>query len=223
VSKPKLSVDLLISSGFERVGCWELDKARNLAHGIDLPAEAGVYAFAIDGVVQYVGLASKSVRQRLAFYRKPGATQPTNIRLNEIIRGNLGNGLSVDILLAHPPDHEWNGMPIKGAEGLEAGLIECFELPWNMRGTQRDRAAPSKGESVRLSNITSRVLDLVKQRSAMTELEIAKAIYGPSGVQQQVNPHCRALVKSGKIERRGSGGSSDPYTYRAVDPRSGPG
>ncbi|HEY0164404.1 MAG TPA: GIY-YIG nuclease family protein, partial [Sphingomicrobium sp.] len=134
MAKPHLTVQHLLQAGFEEVGCWELSSASDLAHQIDLPQAAAVYAFAIDQVVQYVGLASKSVRQRLGFYRKPAASQRTNVRLNDIIRGHLGRGTTVQILIAHPPQHRWNGLTIKGAEGLEAGLISEFDLPWNMRG-----------------------------------------------------------------------------------------
>lgn len=135
MSKSKLTVMRLLESGFAEVGCWELSHTRDLTHRIDLPAVPGVYAFAIDGAVQYVGLASRSVRQRLGFYRRPGASQRTNVRLNEMIRGHIDQGSVVQILTAHPPDHEWNGLRVSGAEGLEAGLIAEFDLPWNMRGT----------------------------------------------------------------------------------------
>ena len=52
-------------------------------------------------------------------------------------------------------------------------------------------------------------------RPGMTELEIAKALYGPAAVQQQVNQHCRALLRQGRIKRAGLGGQADPFTYRA--------
>jgi hypothetical protein len=59
-----------------------------------------------------------------------------------------------------------------------------------------------------------RILDVVEQRSGMTELEIAKAVFGPSAVQQDVNRECRTLVSLGMVERLGVGGPGDPYTYR---------
>ena len=224
MSKPELTVQRLLQAGFEEVGCWELNSARDLSHRIVLPQEAGVYAFAIDGVVQYVGLASKSLRQRLGFYRKPGASQRTNIRLNEIIRGQIAQDTVVQILIAHPSDCEWNGFRISGAEGLEAGLISDFHLPWNMRGTVQDiavRRAPS-GPKERIGRVTSiarQIAELVQRRPGMTELEIAKAIYGPSAVQQRVNQDCRLLLERGEIERRGAGGRSDPFVYYPKDRR----
>ena len=137
MSKPLLSVEHLKTGGFTEAGCWTLCNEGSLRHEVDLPKQAGVYAFAIDGVVQYVGLASKSLAQRLSFYRKPGASQATNIRLNGIIREALRSGSTVQILTASPPDQRWNGVTIKGAEGLEAGIISEFQVPWNIRGATR--------------------------------------------------------------------------------------
>ena len=214
--KPRLTTDRLIRGGFKEVGCWELNSVRDLVHSIGLPKSAGVYAFVIDGVAQYVGLASKSLHQRLGFYRKPGASQRTNVRLNEIIRGKLAKGTIVQIFTAQPSDHEWNGFRVKGAEGLEAGLIDEFDLAWNMRGTVRAVAPASvPPRTASQSGIATRIVDLVRRRPGMTELEIAKAIYGPAAVQQQVNQHCRSLLKQGQVERNGSGGQADPFIYRA--------
>lgn len=215
--KPQLTSEHLLSSGFAEVGCWELNEAKDLTHAINVPRRAGVYAFAIDGVVQYVGLASRSLHQRLNFYRKPGASQRTNVRLNEIIRGQIGKGAVVQILVGHPADGEWNGFRFSGAEGLEAALIEDFELPWNMRGTQA-KAAPQvvstqrSASGARRTGVAQQVVEQVKRSPGLTELEIAKAIYGSAAVQQQVNQTCRKLVQEGVLERRGSG-RSDPFVY----------
>lgn len=56
-----------------------------------------------------------------------------------------------------------------------------------------------------------RILELVQRRPGMTEVEIAKALYGTSAVQQDVNSECRSLESLGLIERRGESGPVDPY------------
>jgi hypothetical protein len=228
LEKPFLTVDDIIDRGFREVGCWELNSARDLIHHIDLPTQSGVYAFAINGVVHYVGLASKSLRQRLGFYRKPGASQRTNVRLNEVIRGHLEAGTLVQIFIAHPPDGQWNGFKLKGAEGLEAGLIETYDLPWNMRGAKQTVRAPvqTRRQRTRGSSLAEQILAVVRQRPGVTELDIAKALFGPSALQPQVNQDCRLLVQRGMIIRRGAGGRADPFTYalaNKLDPGSSPG
>jgi hypothetical protein len=170
----------------------------------------------VDGLVQYVGLASKSVRQRLGFYGKPGRGQSTNLRLNDVICGRIQQGAVVEILVAHPEDSDWNGLKISGPEGLEAGLIAEFDLPWNVRGsTKPAELVPSEGATKLTS--ADRVLEIVRRRPGLTELEIAQAMYGASAVQQQVNQDCRFLVKLKLIERLGVGGKGDPFTYRVTN------
>jgi hypothetical protein len=43
--------------------------------------------------------------------------------------------------------------------------------------------------------------------------QIAKVMYGPTGYGEQVHMGCLALLRAGQIERRGRGGSADPFTY----------
>jgi hypothetical protein len=132
--KPKLTVEQLLQSGFSKAGRWDVSGDR-LVCPSGLPATGGVYAFAQRGTVVYIGLASRSLTQRLYFYGNPGPTQCTNIRLNEIIRAAAGRGEAVEVFFACPPQFEWNSLTVCGAEGLEAGLIRDFDLPWNMRGS----------------------------------------------------------------------------------------
>jgi hypothetical protein len=218
LNKPRLTIDVLIKGGFVRVGCWQVNQAHELMHNIALPREPGVYAFVIDDVATYVGLASRSIHQRLAFYKKPGTTQRTNMRLNGIIRGLIGSGAVVEILVAHPPDSEWNRFRISGPEGLEAALIRDFDLDWNVRGSMVDKVQGLRGDGSIHSDLDratlgDRILDAVRRRPSLTELELAKQLFGPAAVQQRVNQHCRRLVEQRKLDRRGSGGQLDPFVY----------
>lgn len=214
MTKPTLPSACLIEAGFTELGCWELSAQQTLAHSIDLPAKPGVYAFSINDTVRYVGLASRSIKQRLNFYRTPGVSQVTNIRLNALLCDHMGKGDVVTIMVAHPPDGAWNGLKISAAEGLEAGLIAEFDLPWNVRGSTAFsrplQATPSTGAQ---TNVRQRILEQIRKRPGMTELELAKFIFGPNAVQPQANTPCRRLVEDGLVERRGSGGASSPYVY----------
>lgn len=132
-SKPTLQVDELVRSGFAFSGRWILSQTGELSPDWPLPKDIGVYAFAKDGVVFYVGVATMGLAKRLYFYAKPGVTQRTSQRLNAIIKDELLKVPFIDIYTAVPPDLEWNGLPIHGSAGLELGLIKKFALPWNVR------------------------------------------------------------------------------------------
>jgi hypothetical protein len=122
----------------------------------------------------YVGLASQSLAKRLYFYRNPGTSQSTNIRLNGLLVDRLAAG-TVSIYVATPPDFDWNGLMVRGAEGLESGLIAAFDLPWNKRGSSATPVmAPSEHQAARLpttsvarGGLAQRVHDLVIERPAL--------------------------------------------------------
>lgn len=132
-TKPPLSVEALRQGGFTSVGCWLHGEAR-LTCPAGLPPTGGVYAFSIDEEVVYVGLASRSLAQRIYFYGNPGPSQRTNIRLNALIREALAQGKDVEVHFVCPPSFDWNSFTVSGPEGLEAGMIQSYFLPWNVRG-----------------------------------------------------------------------------------------
>jgi hypothetical protein len=131
--KPELSIEELVKGGFELSGQWILSEAGDLTIDRPIPNTPGVYAFAKDGIVLYVGVATMGLAKRLYFYAKPGVTQRTSQRLNGILKRELEAVPFVGIYTAVPPDLEWNGLPIHGSAGLELGLIKKYALPWNMR------------------------------------------------------------------------------------------
>lgn len=67
-------------------------------------------------------------------YSKPGSTQRTSQRINELIGEPARVGAMVEIYIAVPPALEWNGLPIHTAARLEAGLIDMIQPPWNRMG-----------------------------------------------------------------------------------------
>ena len=54
---------------------------------------------------------------------------------------------------------------------------------------------------------------LVSHRPGMTELALAKSLFGRVGYQQRVNSTCRRLFREGHLERHGTGGPGHPFTY----------
>jgi hypothetical protein len=54
---------------------------------------------------------------------------------------------------------------------------------------------------------------LVRCRPGLTELALAKSMFGRMGYQQRVNSTCRRLFREGRVERHGTGGPGHPFTY----------
>lgn len=127
--KRSLDPDTLRLAGFEDLGDWALQNGGLLTiHSA--PVGPGVYAFVIDLRVVYVGVAIGGLRRRLRCYARPG-NRKTATRINGEICAALEQGQDVRVLAATPPAMMWNGLPINGAAGLELGLIQTYDLPWN--------------------------------------------------------------------------------------------
>lgn len=135
-TKPPLDAKTLLNAGFRRVSRWTLDDNDLLVLTDALPKEVGVYAFVRAGLVMYVGVATMGLAKRIYFYGRPGVSQRTSLRLNDIIKRELQSAAEIDVLIAQPDDMRWNGLPVHGAAGLELGLIKAYALPWNMRGAK---------------------------------------------------------------------------------------
>lgn len=146
--RPELTVERLNQAGFKHVGIWRLAATGELSIDPEWPIERGTYAFIMGGKAQYVGVASTGLKQRLASYAKPGPTQRTSQRLNQILRAELSSGGTVGIYLATPNDFEWGGLPMNGRSGLEIGLIENYCLPWNIRGLGADQAPRTRLQKI---------------------------------------------------------------------------
>ena len=132
--KLSLTVDQLLANGFVRVARWVPCPLSGIKLDGALSKTAGVYAFAVNGLVMYVGVATAGFPSRMNGYRNPGPTQSTNKRLKATISEILAKGNIVEVCIATPTDFEWNGLPVSAPIGLESGLIRSFHLPWNKAG-----------------------------------------------------------------------------------------
>lgn len=134
VPRTPTPIGVLTEAGFVKLGDWTADQKGKIALSVPAPSEPGVYAFATEGVVRYVGLTRVGFDKRMQNYRSGHVRQRTSHRINAVILDHLGAGTVVEIYLAMPAAMDWNGLPISTAAGLEAGLIEMIQPPWNMMG-----------------------------------------------------------------------------------------
>jgi len=129
-------MEKLLSAGFELVGeCQSLGPGA-FGYSAKAPESKGVYAFAVDGIVQYVGLSQSGLQSTMSHYAYGHERQRTRARVKKLILASLAEGSSVSVLIAHPTHLDWNGLPIDGPAGLEAGLIRAIKPPWNMQGKE---------------------------------------------------------------------------------------
>jgi hypothetical protein len=62
--------------------------------------------------------------------------------------------------------------------------------------------------------IADDILNEVRRKSGLTEMELATLLFGRGqAYQQRVNSTCRRLVAAGQLFRQGKGGLIDPFTY----------
>jgi hypothetical protein len=65
--------------------------------------------------------------------------------------------------------------------------------------------------------MAEQIADLLQQQPAgMAESEIARALTVDRTGRKKLSGVCRALIKAGRISRRGGGGRQDPYLYSST-------
>ena len=126
----------LTDIGFRKVGVWLLsDGEPELAIEAEGDSANILYCFVVDGVPRYIGKTVQPLRKRMYGYRKPAATQSTNIRNNGNIRSALKAGSVVELYV----------LPVNGllhfgefhlnlAAGLEDGIVSALSPEWNSVG-----------------------------------------------------------------------------------------
>jgi hypothetical protein len=101
---------------------------------------------------------------------------------------------------------------VKLARSYELGQrLELFTNEAVRRREELDRVMPpAKSTSTHhFDNIEK----TIRANPGLKATQIAQVMYGPSGYGEQVRMGCLALLRAGQIERRGRGGSADPFTY----------
>lgn len=126
----------LTDIGFRKVGVWSLVNGEP-----DLEIQAGgefsniLYSFVVDGIPKYVGKTVQPLKKRMYGYRKPAATQSTNIRNNCKIKLALQNGSIIELYVL--PDHGllyFGEFHLNLAAGLEDSIVSSLLPEWNSVG-----------------------------------------------------------------------------------------
>lgn len=121
--------------GFVRCGSWLLDGNGELELKLDLVTDGKnvLYAFVGDGDVLYVGKTVQGLAKRFYGYKRPGATQTTNIRANALLIDRLGES-SVDVYVwACDGLMTYAGFRVDLAAGLEDAIVHDLQPAWNKR------------------------------------------------------------------------------------------
>lgn len=126
-------MERLLDVGFELAGHWVFNNGIiNFELNKYATRKNVLYAFIIDSEVKYVGKTTKTLTQRMRWYRKPGLRQVTNIKNNKnIIKANL-RGDVVDIYVL--PDSglmHYGVFHLNLAAGLEDSIIKNINPDWN--------------------------------------------------------------------------------------------
>ena len=126
----------LTNIGFRKVGLWSLEDDELV---LIIEAEEDsvniLYSFVVDGVPKYIGKTTQSLKKRMYGYRKPAATQSTNIRNNVNIIEALNNGAVIELFVL--PDHgllHFGEFHLNLAAGLEDSIVSSLNPEWNFVG-----------------------------------------------------------------------------------------
>lgn len=76
-----------------------------------------------------------------------------------------------------------------------------------------EAASRPSGAGAGLCRLSDVLFFLICKAPGRTEAQLAEAVFGKRGQQSRVHFDCRLLELSGRVERRGSGGPVDPFTY----------
>ncbi len=122
--------------GFRKCGDWTLEADCLKCALIDHASAPNVlYAFVSEGKILYVGKTVRSLKQRMYNYENPGPSQSTSIRGNNLIKGMVALGKSVEVYaLADNGLLRYGGFHINLAAGLEDALIAELKPAWNKAG-----------------------------------------------------------------------------------------
>ena len=129
-------LDTLTNIGFRKVGEWFLS---NGEPELKIDAEENstniLYCFVVNNKPKYIGKTTQALKKRMYGYRKPAATQSTNIKNNKNIKESLISGALIELYVL--PDHgllHFGKFHLNLAAGLEDSIVSKLSPEWNNVG-----------------------------------------------------------------------------------------
>lgn len=208
----------LLEIGFEPAGRWLLEGEQLTCTLTRHATQRNIlYAFVCDGQVTYIGKTTQPLQRRMHGYRRPGATQATNVRNHASLHEQLAQGAAVEILAL--PDNgllHYGQFHLNLAAGLEDDLIRVIDPPWN--GGQVDDGVhppappPPEGgaaEEVALARATDGFTFVLQptyfDKGLFNVGVAAQALLGADGDAIDIYPADQQRPIAGMINRRANG------------------
>ncbi len=107
---PDSHMERLLKAGFIHAGSRKLNDAGRAYPCVALERRAGIYVYAVDGEICYIGSAQGGLQTRFNHYAKTERLR-TAMRIRDLITPLLQQGHQVEIFTLCPPAIEWNGLP----------------------------------------------------------------------------------------------------------------
>lgn len=128
-------LEQICNLGFELCGSWTCGDVGTLEFGLDnVPNGKNVlYAFVVDETVAYVGKTVQGVANRMRGYRRPHASQTTNVRVNALIINQLETSAVKIYVWACDGLMTYGGFRLDLAAGLEDSIVHDIKPEWNVR------------------------------------------------------------------------------------------
>lgn len=134
-------VEFLTNAGFRILGKWSQPKLDEILLDAAAPRQPGVYAFALDDVIIYVGLTQTTLKTRLDQYRRGHEGQKTSSRVKGLISAALAEGRVVEVLIAvcrlrRLPDGP-ERMSALSKTGFQVNLVPAVNTCLSWRGVAK--------------------------------------------------------------------------------------
>ncbi len=129
-----MMAERLTASGFSLSARWKLQANSRVRLIGEPPKQPGVYAFAVDGEVCYVGKTQKGIANRLRNYEIVKNKKRQGFHIKTLVGKALKSGSEVTVLtIVSLKPIPWRGLPVDLIAGLEVGLIRELQPKWNLR------------------------------------------------------------------------------------------